>query len=305
QINESQFYFYSLNKEKLHNIELIFGIKVKDSKNKLSELSQLVSIKPGIPPSPPQNVNFSVYEDKILLKWDPPEKNDNSIIDGYRVYRWNEEKKIPMLLNSLPIKETSFEDRNFIYDKKYFYVIRSITYPPVFYIPLPYPFLFFNTYFHKKEELFNSIIESENSNIIEIIPKDTFPPKAPQGLVAIPGKKVITLMWDPNIERDLEGYRVWRKTEFEKEFSLLTLKPILNNSYRDEMLEENLTYYYYVTAIDKKKNESEKSQIIKIKFQKVEEGNENLSLSLSGKKILWYIEGGKSLSYRRFHIQKF
>ena len=262
EIEEAENYIYSLKKKDIGKKEMIFAVIVKDLKNKTSNLSEPVSIKPGIPPPPPKNISFSIYEDKILLKWEKP-KGSPLILEGFKIYRWTEGNTSPIALNSTPVKTTIFEDRNFIFNKKYFYTVRSVIHSSLKYIPLPYPFLFFSI---RKGKLQGSEIESENSPILQIIPKDTFPPKPPQGLVAIAEEEAITLIWDPNNEKDLKGYKIWRKAENEERFFLLTPKPILNNSYRDEKIEKNMIYYYFVTAVDKRNNESEKSQIIKIKI---------------------------------------
>ncbi|MCP2519310.1 fibronectin type III domain-containing protein [SCandidatus Aminicenantes bacterium Aminicenantia_JdfR_composite] len=264
EINETESFIYPLENKKMNDKELVFGIIVKDNRNKASELSKTVSIKPGIPPLPPRNLSFTVYEDKILLKWEKPE-NANFRVEGYRVYRWDEESKKPMALNSNLLEQTIFEDKNFVFNKKYFYTVRSIAYTFLKYIPLPYPFLFFST---QKEKKSVSEIESENSNVVEVIPMDTFPPDPPKGLVGITEESAITLMWDPNSEKDLEGYKVWRKGENEEKFSLLTPIPISSNSFKDDKVKKDTTYYYFVTAIDRRKNESEKSKIIEIKFEK-------------------------------------
>ncbi|MFQ6082164.1 MAG: fibronectin type III domain-containing protein [Candidatus Aminicenantia bacterium] len=254
QLKKSQFslysyqnrfqYPYQIKLEDLDKTKLTLAVKVKDNRNKYSNLSNLVSIETKIAPLPPKNIEFSVLEDKIGIRWQPPEENIGNTrpakVKAYNLYRWQEEGDLPHPLTSSPIKENSFEDKNFKFDQTYYYFIRSTA-------NLAPPYL-----------------ESDNSEIIKVFPEDTFPPQLPTGLIALPGSDSVTLIWDSNQEKDLAGYKVWRKSQEEKEFLLLTPNPISENSYEDKTVTKNTIYYYRLTALDKKNNESEKSEVIKV-----------------------------------------
>ncbi len=54
-------------------------------------------------------------------------------------------------------------------------------------------------------------IRSAPSPSITAVMRDTFPPKAPTGLAAIPAAGAIDLSWEPNAEPDLAGYIVYRQ----------------------------------------------------------------------------------------------
>src|SRR6266850_2131458 len=62
-------------------------------------------------------------------------------------------------------------------------------------------------------------LESSDSQPLTVTPHDTFPPAAPQGLVAalLPGpapeNSVVELSWSINLETDLAGYRVYRSEQ--------------------------------------------------------------------------------------------
>jgi len=89
--------------------------------------------------------------------------------------------------------------------------------------------------------------------------RDVFPPKAPTGLVLIPGggfgeQPVIDLSWDASFEPDVIGYNVYRSNG--AGFSKLNSEPIAVPAFHDTHVELGQRYTYHVTAIDKRQNES-------------------------------------------------
>jgi fibronectin type 3 domain-containing protein len=105
-------------------------------------------------------------------------------------------------------------------------------------------------------------LESEDSEGIEILTKDTFAPEPPKGLISVAGQDVLAISWDANEEDDLEGYRVWRREEGAIEFRPLTQNSIKESAYNDRAIERGKMYAYAVTALDKAGNESQKSKTI-------------------------------------------
>jgi len=234
-------YFFSLEDEDFSSKKYVFGLRIGDKKNRKSAFSKFLALEPIILPSPPRSVEASVHMDRVEIKWDPPQTNFNgsspASIKGYNVYRM-EKNGSPRLLNSELLKDSTYEDKNFVFGKKYYYFVRAsgTEAPPYF--------------------------QSSNSEIIEVFAEDTFPPDRPQGLVLIRGETFISLSWDMNEEKDLAGYRVWRKEEGEGEFRLLTPEPILENTFTDSEVEKNKKYIYSITALDQNGNESERSKTV-------------------------------------------
>jgi len=110
-------------------------------------------------------------------------------------------------------------------------------------------------------------LESSDSNIALVTPKDTFPPAAPQGIVAAtlpgdsPGSLVVDLSWSINIELDLAGYRVYRSDQEGLRGDLLTPELLPTPAYRDTSVVAGKHYWYTVTAVDRAGNESEPSTL--------------------------------------------
>jgi len=86
-------------------------------------------------------------------------------------------------------------------------------------------------------------------------PVDTFPPAAPKDLKAIPTEGAITLIWEPNGEKDLAGYIVLRGVEPAETLTPITPEPIADPSFKDEV-KPGIAYVYAVRAMDKAGNAS-------------------------------------------------
>ena len=233
-------YSFDLSGKKFLSKKYTFGIRVKDKK-RYSSFSALVSLEPMVLPFPPTEVKATVFPNRIAITWKAPLKNrDQSTpphVEGYNIYR-SEGDQEPNRVNENLIKEEKFEDKNFIFGKMYRYTIRASATDT-----MPY-------------------MESEDSEKADILAEDTFPPRPPKGLLSVAGQDFLAISWDAGTEVDLEGYRVWRRVEGAKEFSLLTPTPIKESAYNDRTVERGKTYTYAVTALDESGNESAKSETI-------------------------------------------
>lgn len=98
---------------------------------------------------------------------------------------------------------------------------------------------------------------------------DTIPPSAPKGLQGkISDKGIVTLLWDPNLEQDIKGYRVFRANKYEDQFAQITDSAVLKNNYKDSINLKTLNkyIYYQLVAVDRKFNPSNFSEILKVKI---------------------------------------
>ena len=231
-------YGYPLGSGQTAAKRLTFALKVKDGKGKESDFSELLSIEPSPLPLAPENLKATVFQDRVELHWEaPPELAEPPSARkpaGYNIYR-AEGEELPRLINTTIVKELLYADKEFEFEKDYRYFVRASINETA-----PYS-------------------ESDDSQSVEVRPKDTFPPATPSGLLLVRGKDFIALSWAANPERDLAGYKVWRKAQGEAEFTLLTRQPIVENSYTDRAIEKGNRYYYAISAADKTGNESPKS----------------------------------------------
>ena len=96
---------------------------------------------------------------------------------------------------------------------------------------------------------------------------DETPPAVPVGLTGkIDSTGIVRLEWKANTEKDLGGYHVFRGVQKGEEMMRLTPEMITKNTFEDKVTLENLNskVYYYVVSLDKRKNQSQPSEIIEI-----------------------------------------
>ncbi|NDV70031.1 fibronectin type III domain-containing protein [Dysgonomonas sp. 25] len=97
-----------------------------------------------------------------------------------------------------------------------------------------------------------------------LIMEDTIPPAIPVGLEGIVDTAgVVHLKWIANTDADILGYRIFRGQTEGEELIPLTDVAVITNEYSDtiDIYNLNAKVYYAVTALDKRYNQSELSEI--------------------------------------------
>jgi hypothetical protein len=105
------------------------------------------------------------------------------------------------------------------------------------------------------EKIEGTTIESEPSPAACETLTDTFAPAAPKELKAISSEGAINLIWDPNTERDLGGYLVFRGVDPAETLQQITETPVVEPSFRDAV-QAGVAFVYAVKAVDKAGNQS-------------------------------------------------
>jgi len=132
----------------------------------------------------------------------------------------------------------SYRDTSAVFDHTYAYMVRSVM------------------------QVEGVELESSDSQPVTVAPHDTFPPAAPQSLVAAllpgsaPGTVLVDLSWSINLETDLAGYRVYRSEQEGTRGQLLTPELLPTPADRDTSVQPGHRYWYTVTAVDRAGNES-------------------------------------------------
>lgn len=234
-------YPYSLAGKIPASLKVRFAVRVRDSRSRMSELSDPVAFDPQVGPGPPQELAARVLEDRIELVWKAPAANfDGStpaLAPGYNVYRRGKDG-LDTLINPILVREPKFEDLNVTFGVPVRYFVRaSATETP------PY-------------------FESDDSEARELVPEDVFPPVAPAVVVPVAGSGFISLSWEANREKDLAGYRVRRREEGGTEDVLLTPALLLENAYTDPTIEKGKRYRYSMSALDVRGNESARTEVV-------------------------------------------
>lgn len=142
----------------------------------------------------------------------------------------------------LPLTTMQYEDTNFSFDHTYVYSVRTVA------------------------KYGANWVESDDSNLLSVTPKDIFPPAAPQGLVivyvaATPDVPAhLEISWAISPESDLQGYDIFRSVQGEVTGRKLNARPLLTPAYRDMSIEPGRSYTYTVRAVDRAGNQSPASE---------------------------------------------
>ncbi len=141
-----------------------------------------------------------------------------------------------------PAARGSYLDKTFEWEKKYEYRITTLT--------------------QVQSSGLSAAVPGDSSKPVEVFTRDIYPPAQPVGLQAVFSsvgqKPFVDLTWAPNLDSDLAGYNIFRRSEsgtWEKLNQQLAQVP----SFRDEKVKASGQYTYSVSAVDLRGNESPRS----------------------------------------------
>jgi fibronectin type 3 domain-containing protein len=226
------------------SIRLRYAVRFVNASGSKAGFSNFFLIEPTAKiANSPSLSTIKVSQDVLTLYWVSPEANIDSSkpanIIGYNVYRASTDDETARLLNQTPLTQNEFKDANFEFEKNYKYFVRTVS-------------------LGTEAEP----IESQESNILEVAPKDIFPPSPPSGITLAASPTTISIFFVSNPEIDVVGYKIYRSID-NVAWQVLTDKLLQTNTFQDTKVESGKTYYYYLIAVDKYGNESEKSEVIK------------------------------------------
>lgn len=113
-------------------------------------------------------------------------------------------------------------------------------------------------------------VESEDSAPLIVTPRDTFPPAAPEGLVAavVPANgnegALVDLSWKISPEPDVAGYNAYRGDEESAVGKRVNSELLPTPAFRDISVLAGHQYFYRVTAVDRSGNESVASAAVAV-----------------------------------------
>lgn len=233
-----------------------YVVRTRASKKRASADSNVVTLRVFPVAAPIISVEARVTESGVELTWPVPAGTAAGepvpTISGYRIYRSEIHPSAPSsspqdlpqgkaeshaaLLTSS--ETNSYRDTSAVFDHTYAYMVRSVM------------------------QVEGVELESSDSQPVTVTPHDTFPPAAPQSLVAAllpgsaPGTVLVDLSWSINLETDLAGYRVYRSEQEGTRGQLLTPELLPTPADRDTSVQPGHRYWYTVTAVDRAGNES-------------------------------------------------
>lgn len=226
---------------------LRYAIRFVNSSGQKAAFSNFLVIEPAAKiAEAPQALEAVVSETAIVLGWSAPQANiDGSKpvnLIGYNLYRSESAQETAALLNQTPIGGTRFSDKSFKFDKKYFYFVRAVSLGGG-----------------------GEPVESRESNVADVSPRDVFAPGAPTAITVAAAPNNLSLFFAANPENDVAGYRIYRSTDKKiplTEWQNLTVELLKTNTFQDVRVETGKTYYYYLVAVDEAGNVSPPSEIV-------------------------------------------
>ncbi len=229
--------------DKLFSQGFLYAVRFINRKNQTAGLSNQVYMAPLAIPAAPGEISQTMSRDSIRLTWTPPTKNMDGTtparIAGYNVYRSEDPKAFPAApLNAEPLTQPECVDRNFSFDKHYYYEVSVVG------------------------SRNNPYAESLPSAPLEVFAIDVFPPGPPENLNYVVEKGVVILLWSAPSDTDVAGYRIYRAEEGSSERVLLQAQLVTTLSFRDDKASPGKKYQYGVAAVDTHNNEGPAATVI-------------------------------------------
>lgn len=226
-----------------------YALEVLNSANRGAGLSNEVRVPlaPTLPP--PQDFRSRVTTQGIVLIWTkstPPVRFAENLRFIIRIYRHEEGSQQETVLGEAPIDgEPMLTDSNIEWEKTYEYRANTVT------------------VVQQSGGGKETQVEGDDTPEIKVFAHDLFPPAVPSGLQAVfsgPGQsEFIDLVWAPVTDPDLAGYNVYRHEQGTEPVKLNS-DPLKMPAYRDNQVSPGKRYFYTVTSIDIRRNESSKSE---------------------------------------------
>jgi len=246
-----------------------YAVEVLNQDGRSSSLSNRVRVPSAQVLAPLQNLAAEVTGQGVRLSWTPPAAvaSNSRLHYLFRIYRRQEGSPTADKIADLDLQRcgdlnsasraasqtndqpaegcpASYLDQTFEWEKTYYYhgtvvaVIAELGQP-------------------------ETAVEGNDSPEVRIFADDVFPPAVPSGLQVVfsgPGQQpFIDLIWAPVADADLDGYNVYRH---EEGFSPVKVnaQPVKTPSYRDTNVVSGKAYWYSISAIDVRGNESARSE---------------------------------------------
>lgn len=256
----------------------VYVVRTRASAKEDSANSNVVALHSFPAPDPINDLKAEVTRDGVNLTWTRPQKDPSGAapaITGYRIYRTETkpapgappaagtaaiaqppaptESKAGTETESKPLAKIGdsaspeFRDVDAEFGSNYAYSVRSVVVEPS-----------------------GAELESADSNLVAVTPRDIFPPAAPQGLevVFIPPQPGISahleLSWAVSPENDVAGYNVYRSEEPGTKGTRQNTELLLTPAFRDMNVMSGRHYFYTVTAVDRSGNESATSATVSV-----------------------------------------
>jgi hypothetical protein len=199
--------------------------------------------------APPQRISANPVPTGIMISWEESTVGEKAARTqthyAYKLMRRLVGAKDPVRVTQLNVADhvKSFIDTGIEWEKTYQYWIVPVT-------------LWQDG--NRKGE-----IEGEDSPVVDVLAHDSFPPANPSGIQAVfsaaAPNSFIDITWTANTEPDLDGYNVYRHSGKEPP-KKINSELVKTPRFPDPGIQPGMKYFYSVTAVDLRGNESGKSE---------------------------------------------
>ena len=225
-----------------------YALEVFNLHGRAAGLSNQVRVSLAETLPPPKDFRAQVTAQGVELSWTGVllQPSASSIRYGYRVYRRDERGQRVLVgeVNAGAETNLSLTDQNFEWEQSYYYHAETFTVVA-------------------QAGTTDVSIDGDDTAEVKVFAHDIFPPAVPSGLQAVfsgPGQEqFIDLIWTPVGDADLDGYNVYRHEDGGVAVKL-NLELVKTPAYRDMKVEAGKNYFYSVSAVDQRGNESARSE---------------------------------------------
>jgi len=224
---------------------VLYAIEVQNGDGRSAGLSNVVRVPLIRTLAPPQNFQAHVVKEGVALSWtggSAPSIQDARVQYKYHVYRRQDGTAGWMLAGEAVADKAgdySLTDSSIEWEKTYDYRAAAAT------------------------VLQSQPVESADTPEVKVFADDVFPPAVPSGLQAVfsgPGQApFVDLIWSPVPDVDLAGYNVYRHEEGAAAMKV-NREMVKSPAYRDAGVSAGKHYFYAVSSVDARGNESSRSE---------------------------------------------
>lgn len=211
-----------------------FGVRTLASNGEISGISNVATMVPADPPSPPTNLSVIPNPDGLEISWQP----QGALGEGFNIYRRDARSRsynrAPTPIES---DQRQFLDTSARYGQRYIYTVTTVA---------------------RRDPL----VESRLSGEAEVLYQDRFSPEPPAGLVALTESDRVRLRWDASSSRDVRTYHVYRRDK--GDFRKLTANPTSKREFLDSEVNSGNSYTYRVTGLDALGNEGDPGEEVTV-----------------------------------------
>lgn len=229
--------------------QVTYAVEVLNESHRSAGLSNQAPVPAAPTLPPPANFGAQVTAEGVVLSWtaDPPPSETPGLRHLYRVYRRQQGTNTDTLAGELPLGNAPalrLVDHSFEWEQTYSYRAAVVT-------------------LIAQDGKSDLQVEGDDTPTVTIFAHDVFPPPVPSGLQAVFSgvgqAPFVDLVWAPDTEADLTGYNIFRREE-SGQLAKINSDLVKTPNYRDTNVQSGKTYFYSVSAVDARGNESARSE---------------------------------------------